>query len=311
MRHQWKPAIAIMILAASTGIRAETEGADCSVRAHTYLPHCEFSDRECQSQRIRLWRAHLNACFDDPCLLSSSETCGIVKSGTSGDDSLYGSGGHDKLLGADGNDTLWGKWGNDELQSGPGNDWLHGGVGDDWLRGGRGNDKLEGSYGSDQLRGGAGDDTLDGGAGDDRLWGGKGNDLVEGWGGEDRLHGGPGDDWMIGGPDSDYLQGGPGSDVMVGGCNWPRLPECFAGGSGHRDTFDLKGNGDGDHDIIVADSTDDIMSQFDNVSDIGIDQVSMPRITVAGKVFTLDSSAFDASAHRVNGADIIYFSGTK
>lgn len=93
---------------------------------------------------------------------------------------------------------------------------------------------------------------------------------------------------------------------MIGGCNTPKYPDC---GGGHKNTFDLKGNRDGDHDIIVADRHDDIMSQFDNVSNIGINEVSIPRLTINGQIYTLDRSPFDTSAYRVNGANIIYFRG--
>ncbi|MCY4230259.1 MAG: hypothetical protein OXF26_05110, partial [Alphaproteobacteria bacterium] len=161
----------------------------------------------------------------------------------------------------------------------------------------------------DRIRGERGDDFLYGGRDNDLLYGGEGNDYLAGDLDNDRLYGGPGDDWLIGHQGADYLQGGPGSDVMIGGCNDAKYSDC--NGGDYKDTFDLEGNREGDHDIIVAHRNDDIMSQFDGVSNIGINEVSMPSLTINGQVFTLHRSPFDTSAHRVNGADIIYFRGTK
>ncbi|WP_171527027.1 type I secretion C-terminal target domain-containing protein, partial [Acinetobacter indicus] len=62
------------------------------------------------------------------------------KTGTTGDDRLYGHAGNDTLNGGEGNDLLRGGTGNDTLSGGSGNDILSGGKGDDTLTGGSGND---------------------------------------------------------------------------------------------------------------------------------------------------------------------------
>ncbi|MCY3980744.1 MAG: calcium-binding protein, partial [Alphaproteobacteria bacterium] len=239
--------------------------------------------------------------------------------GTAEDDKIKASGwGNHKIRGHAGNDTIDGGRGNDEIWGGSGNDIIDGGQDNDKIWGEKGNDTIDGSWGDDRVWGGPGNDTIWGSWGQDRirgergddfLYGGEGNDYLYGELDNDRLYGGPGDDWLIGHIGADYLQGGPGSDVMIGGCNAAKYSDC--NGRDYKDTFDLKGNRDGDRDIIVAHRNDDIRSQFDNVSDIGIAEVSTPSLTINGQVFTLNMSSFDTSAHRVNGADIIYFRGTK
>ncbi len=67
---------------------------------------------------------------------------GIVKYGTSGDNSLTGSAKDDVLLGAAGNDKLSGGNGRDQLVGGKGFDTLTGGAGGDNLQGGANNDKF-------------------------------------------------------------------------------------------------------------------------------------------------------------------------
>ena len=197
----------------------------------------------------------------------------------------------------------------DKIKSGRGNDMINGNWGDDRIWDGRGNNTLHGGRDQDRIRGERGNDFLYDGMENDLLYGGEGTDYLDGELGNDRLYGGPGNDWLIGHMGSDYLREGTGSNVMIGGCNSPEYPD-YNGGD-YKDTFDLKGNRDGDHDIIVAHRNDDIMSQFDGVSNIGINEVSMPSLTINGQVFTLHRSPFDTSAHRVNGADIIYFRETK
>lgn len=55
----------------------------------------------------------------------------FTRTGTSGNDTLYGYAGKDRLLGNDGNDILYGYGGNDRLEGGAGNDSLYGGTGND------------------------------------------------------------------------------------------------------------------------------------------------------------------------------------
>ena len=69
--------------------------------------------------------------------------------------------------------------------------------------------------------GGAGNDTLDGGSGDDALYGGAGND---------RLYGGDGDDYLDGGTGSDIMVGGAGNDVYVVDSTGDVVTEAAGGG---------------------------------------------------------------------------------
>jgi glucose/arabinose dehydrogenase len=93
------------------------------------------------------------------------------KTGTSGDDVLYGTlradvicgmGGNDTIRGRAGGDTLGGMEGNDVLRGGGGADKVNGGIGADSLYGGNGNDAVnsrDGVSGNDSLHGGRGTDT--------------------------------------------------------------------------------------------------------------------------------------------------------
>ena len=145
-----------------------------------------------------------------------SSSLGVIRTGTSGDDSLVGTTGDDTLRGLGGNDTLEGASGADRLDGGAGTDLLSywnsdagvevnlasGSVsgghaqGDtingfenvlgsrqhgDRLTGDGGSNWLHGGGGADRLAGGGGDDTLEGGAGADRLDGGAGTDLLSYW----------------------------------------------------------------------------------------------------------------------------------
>ncbi len=92
---------------------------------------------------------------------------GIIRSGTSANDTLNGTSDEDQLFGLLGNDTLNGLAANDQLFGGSGNDRLFGGDGADGLFGGLGTDLLEGGNGNDRIVGEGGTDTLTGGAGAD------------------------------------------------------------------------------------------------------------------------------------------------
>lgn len=103
---------------------------------------------------------------------------GVLKVGTSRNDTLKGSNGPDLLLGLGGNDKLDGKGGDDLLCGGDGVDLLLGGDGNDLLDGGAHNDVLNGGGGDyDQLLGGDGNDTLLDGDGVNVAQGGPGDDL--------------------------------------------------------------------------------------------------------------------------------------
>jgi predicted extracellular nuclease len=92
---------------------------------------------------------------------------GIIRSGTSANDTLNGTSEEDQLFGLTGNDILNGFAANDQLFGGAGSDRLFGGDGADGLFGGLGNDILDGGNGNDRLLGEGGTDTLTGGAGSD------------------------------------------------------------------------------------------------------------------------------------------------
>ena len=92
---------------------------------------------------------------------------GIIRSGTSANDTLNGTSDEDQLFGLLGNDTLNGLAANDQLFGGSGNDRLFGGDGADGLFGGLGTDLLDGGNGNDRIVGEGGADTLTGGLGAD------------------------------------------------------------------------------------------------------------------------------------------------
>lgn len=86
----------------------------------------------------------------------SAPTC--TKTGTAGNDLLFGGSGPDVLCGLGGRDVLFGGGGADHLIGGDGSDVLSGDAGDD---------ELDGEGGTDLLIGGSGVDDLDGGPGKD------------------------------------------------------------------------------------------------------------------------------------------------
>jgi hypothetical protein len=142
-----------------------------------------------------------------------------IRTGTNGNNKLYGTSAADKMDGKAGNDYLAGLNGNDTMQGGSGNDKLDGGSGNDTMRGGAGVDALFGGVGNDLLYGDAGNDYMDGGTGFDRLWGGSGNDRLLG-NKNDKLDGGAGNDtlvWIDHGNSVEgdlLLKGGSGYDTL-------------------------------------------------------------------------------------------------
>jgi Ca2+-binding RTX toxin-like protein len=95
-------------------------------------------------------------------------TPGLVLTGTSRTDSLFGNSGADVINGLGGDDYI---------AAGSGDDSLLGGDGNDRIYGEAGNDHMHGEAGGDELQGGLGSDVLYGGTGNDRLLGGDGNDV--------------------------------------------------------------------------------------------------------------------------------------
>jgi hypothetical protein len=104
--------------------------------------------------------------------------CANPRTGTGGDDEIFGttagdsiagSAGIDRLFGFDGDDCLEGEGGNDRLFGGRGADRLWGYDDDDALYGQEDEDVLKGGRGNDKLKGGEAKDVFRGGDGDDRL----------------------------------------------------------------------------------------------------------------------------------------------
>lgn len=114
--------------------------------------------------------------------------------GSSYDDTIFGSVAGNILSGGAGNDTMRGsEWAdrnvfdNDKMYGGSGGDFMTGHNGNDVMNGGEGNDFVIGDDGNDILSGDSGNDILNGGAGNDLLIGGLGSDTLNGGGGWDEV----------------------------------------------------------------------------------------------------------------------------
>jgi Ca2+-binding RTX toxin-like protein len=140
----------------------------------------------------------------------SSDTVGILMSGTAADDNLTGTELGDFFEGGDGNDTLTGLGGADAIFAG---------SGDDQLLGGDGNDLLMGGDGDDLINAGNGDDTIDGGAGTDNIYGGSGNDVISDYFGADYIDAGEGNDSIDDRGGFNTILGGAGADRIYGSGN--------------------------------------------------------------------------------------------
>ncbi len=159
----------------------------------------------------------------------------VIKSGTSGSDTLLGlDNSADELSGLGGNDRLSGLGQADLLLGGGGNDVLIGGAGNDTLDGGAGVDTVlyrrdggpngvtvnlatglaTDSFGNtDVLRD---IERVDGSDFDDVIIGREGaGDLLYGWGGNDAINGGSGADTLVGGAGADTFNGGDGLDQIA------------------------------------------------------------------------------------------------
>lgn len=154
-----------------------------------------------------------------------AEDDGIVRAGSSDDETLSGSAGDDLIFGG----------------FGPAPDILNGLSGSDFLFGEGGGDTLAGNGDDDLLAGGAGNDNLQGGPGDDVLLGGADRD---------QLFGGTGDDLLIGGSDQDSLFGGDGDDIVIG---IEFTPEDVANGDGVEIVTDIRSLMEMRHGAAVAD----------------------------------------------------------
>jgi 2',3'-cyclic-nucleotide 2'-phosphodiesterase (5'-nucleotidase family) len=90
----------------------------------------------------------------------SARPDGLVTTGTSRSDALFGTQGDDTIVGLDGNDRIQGRAGDDTLIGGNGNDTLRGGAGNDVLIGGAHNDIYFGGTGSNTFVVGEGLDVI-------------------------------------------------------------------------------------------------------------------------------------------------------
>jgi Ca2+-binding RTX toxin-like protein len=164
---------------------------------------------------------------------------GILKKGTTGNDSLLGGTGNDTLQGLAGNDTLNGSTGADSLEGGTGNDIYYvDNIGDIVVEAASagtdtvnstvnytlstnvekltltGSDNLNGTGNTlaNTITGNTGNNILSGGDANDTITGGDGNDSLMGDLGTDSLTGGNGNDTLVGGNGNDTLNGGVGLD---------------------------------------------------------------------------------------------------
>ena len=144
-----------------------------------------------------------------------------VITGTTGDDTVYGSAFGDWLYGGDGNDSLKGFGGADRLDGGFGIDtafYTDSTVGVivnlDTRRGYGGTAEGDWLFGIENLYGSSHDDVLIGDEGTNALYALNGDDTLKGGGGDDTLDGGTGDDTLKGGGGADHLVGGLGNDTV-------------------------------------------------------------------------------------------------
>jgi Ca2+-binding RTX toxin-like protein len=144
-----------------------------------------------------------------------------IKTGTEGDDTVYGTAFVDWLYGGDGNDALKGFGGADRLYGGNGIDTAFyadstTGVTVNLEAGGGSGGAAEGDrlFSIENLYGSSHDDVLIGDEGANAFHGLNGADTLKGAGGADMLDGGTGDDTLKGGGGADQLVGGEGLDTI-------------------------------------------------------------------------------------------------
>ncbi len=105
---------------------------------------------------FRIWDCILT--FADGSELSVQDADSMMTTGTTEDDSLYGTGFAETMSGLQGNDTIYAGSGNDIITGGLGNDFLYGGYGDDKyvFNLGDGQDTISDRAGTDFIEFGAG-----------------------------------------------------------------------------------------------------------------------------------------------------------
>lgn len=195
--------------------------------------------------------------------------------GTSGDDTIYGStkndvinggAGRDQIEANEGNDVVnggdevGGYYGGDTIYGGSGNDTVHGNSGADSLYGDAGDDKLYGDSENDRLVGGEGNDELDGGSGDDTIEDGSGNNVLRGGDGDDTLN----TSYSSGANVFNQLDGGAGNDKIYAGGS-----DDVIGGDGD-DTIHYSTRSGYSRDATVSggNGSDNFNVYFDNVNNI-------------------------------------------
>ena len=186
---------------------------------------------------------------------------GIIKGGTSGNETIYGTAGNDFLYGNGGADILIG------------------GDGDDRLDAGQIYDAATNTYKNDLIG-----DTFDGGNGNDEFWGSFGNDIMNGGNGNDAFHGGAGADIMNGGAGYNAYDGGDGVDTVV--YNGPHSSFGVSVGADH--VAHVTGNG----------ISDTVLPNVERIvfNDAG---VALDINGNAGKMFRLYQAAFDRAPDQV------------
>ncbi|AOW99661.1 hypothetical protein BJP34_09500 [Moorena producens PAL-8-15-08-1] len=121
-----------------------------------------------------------------------------------------------RISGTSGNDSLFGTVENDQIDGLAGNDTIFGSEGIDTLIGGNGNDEIYGSSQRDVISGGSGNDTIFGSEGDNVIYSGSGNDIIYSGSGDDYISSGSGNDslWLGGGEDLIVLESSNGFDTI-------------------------------------------------------------------------------------------------
>ena len=159
--------------------------------------------------------------------------------GTSGNDTLYGTAGPDLISGLGGDDTLVGRAGADTVYGGAGRDRLIGGTGGGFYYGGDDDDIIVRGTGVSSMYGGAGTDMIimlgfndnltvnlvtgqssvagESFQGFDSIRMGNGTNTVIGTTANNQIFGGTGSDTLFGGAGNDVLVGGQGIDRLIGG----------------------------------------------------------------------------------------------
>lgn len=156
------------------------------------------------------------------------------------------------VTGTSGDDTIYGSTKNDVINGGAGRDQIEANEGNDVVNGG---DEVGGYYGGDTIYGGSGNDTVHGNSGADSLYGDAGDDKLYGDSENDRLVGGEGNDELDGGSGDDTIEDGSGNNVLRGGDGDDTLNTSYSSGA---NVFNQLDGGAG-NDKISASGSDDVI----------------------------------------------------